>query len=75
MKISIKRYVMQALLKNLISMHTRITDHGNAKDAIKLSKYILKLIKNINNEILDMGPEHTENNSANPPDCSEDNIK
>lgn len=50
MKISVKQFIRNEVIKNLLSAHKRTADEGKMSELICLSKFLLKLGKQIGNE-------------------------
>lgn len=49
--------IRDTAMNNLMQAHQRVTQYGTVKEIITLSKFILKLSKQFNKEVLDFGLE------------------
>lgn len=73
-KVSLKSYIKKTVLKNLLLAHERIAKEGNTKEIIYLSKYILRLTKNGQDEIFYLRTEKDKKSTDEPPKKSEQDI-
>ena len=70
MKIKLKDYLHQQILKNLLDMHRRMSKGVNAKhteELISLSKYILKLGEKAGDVLFEFGLEDSNKGGKRPP--------
>lgn len=68
MKMNYGSFIREQVIKNLLSSQTKIAEAGNAKGLVILSKFILKISHQFDNEILELGFEINNKNSEYPPD-------
>lgn len=71
MKIKLKDYLHQQILKNLLDMHRRMSKGVNAKhteELISLSKYILKLGEKAGDVLFEFGLEDSNKGGKRPPE-------
>ena len=61
-------FIREQVIKNLLSSQTKIAEAWNAKGLVILSKFILKISHQFDNEILELGFEINNKNSEYPPD-------
>lgn len=66
--------IRQAVIKILLSNLDRIAAEGNAKETIALSKYILKLAKQSDQECFEFCIEQCNCPENAPPEAREENI-
>lgn len=62
-------YIRKTVIKNLLSAHRKISDRGNVKSLIILTKFILKISNQFNDMLIDLGLEENDNSSDKPPDA------
>lgn len=67
-------HIRRTVLDNLLTAHKRIAEAGTAKEIILLSKFILKLSKQFDKELLDFGAVERGGGADSPPNDGEDNI-
>ena len=68
MKLNYGSYIREQAIKNLLSSQAKIAETGNARGLVILSKFILKISHQFDNEILELGFEINNKNSEYPPD-------
>lgn len=68
--ISISRDIRKKVIKNLLKAQERIADTGNAKDNIRIAKFLLKTSQKFNGDIQQIGLEENKQTGNNPPYCS-----
>ena len=66
--ISVGKNIRCQIAKNLLSVHEQIADSGNVNALIVLTKFILKLSKQFDNEFFELRPEEQTCGSESPPD-------
>lgn len=59
--------IRDEVIKNLLSAHRRIAEMGEASEAIKLSKYLLRISKNTDNVFININSESNKKNDAPEP--------
>lgn len=52
MEITVKEYIKSHVIKNLLKAHERLSEQGSIKELVKLTKLLLSLAENSNDEIL-----------------------
>lgn len=57
-KIRCSDYVEQQILKNLLTAQGRAADRGDANAVIQLSKYLLRLLKKLDQELVQFRAEN-----------------
>lgn len=67
-------FIRGEVIKNLLSAHKRIAEHGGAKSLIVLSKFILKVSKQFNDKRFQLWPEEGKQDSEQPPEKSKQHI-
>lgn len=65
-KVNAGGYIRDIVMKNLLIAHKRIADAGDILMLIKLSRFILKLSKNYNDELIDFWSEKCSDGAENP---------
>ena len=55
-----EKVMLDEVVKNLLFAHKRIADSGSASDLIKLSRYLMRISKQLQNVLVDIGPENYE---------------
>lgn len=60
--------IRDRVIENLLRAHERITDNGEVRDVVRLSKFILKLSNHFEHNILNFGMEARDNGADNPPE-------
>jgi len=73
-KVNIAHHIRHRVIKNLLHAHERVADQGRAMDLIRLTKVILKLAKQFDNELLDLSLEEADKSTEQPPNEGEENI-
>lgn len=68
MLISVGKNMRYQVLKNLLSAHGQIADSGNISGLIALTKLILKLSKQFDDEFFELGQEEQTCSTERPPD-------
>lgn len=71
MKITLRDYLYQQILKNLLNAHRRMSKGVSAQyteELISLSKYILKLGKKAGNVLFEFGLEDSNKGGKRPPE-------
>ena len=71
MRISIGKNIRCQIAKNLLSAHKRIADSGNVNALIMLTKFVLKLSKQFDDEFLELRQEEQTCNPEGPPNKSQ----
>ena len=66
LKITARTAIEQETIKNLLSAQRRIAESGNAKDVIRISRYLLRLAEKRGNVLVDTIPEGEEQRCGNP---------
>ncbi len=66
MKCKLSSIIEEQAIKNLLSAHKRIAENGSAKDAIRISKYILKISKKVGDVLIDVGAESDQDRRCDP---------
>lgn len=61
-----KTYVLTEVIKNLLSAQKRIAESGNARDLLKVSRYLLKLTDQRCNVLVNILPDEDESGSSEP---------
>ena len=67
MKVLISEHIRKQIVKNLLLAHERIAGEGDVKSIVMLSKFILQLSKNFNNELLELRSEKDNDAHNTPP--------
>lgn len=70
MVISAGKNLRLQIVKNLLSAHKQIADSGNINALIVLTKFMLKISKQFDNELLEFWPKEQTCSSESPPDES-----
>jgi len=73
-KIKVGSYIRNSVLKNLLHAHERIAGEGDIRGLICLSKFILKLSKQFDNELFDFRLKESDDCAEAPPDKCKENI-
>lgn len=73
-KVNIAHHIRHQVIKNLLHAHERVADQGRALDLIRLTKVILKLAKQFDNELLDLSLEEANDGTDQPPEEGQENI-
>lgn len=68
MLISVGKNMRYQILKNLLSAHGQIADSGNISALIALTKFLLKLSKQFDNEFFELGQKEQTCSTEEPPD-------
>lgn len=68
LKMNYGSFIREQAIKNLLSSQAKIAETGNARGLVILSKFILKISHQFDNEILELGFEINNKNSEYPPD-------
>jgi len=66
--ISVGKNIRCQIAKNLLSGHKQIADSGNVNALIVLTKFILKLSKQFDDEFFELRPEEQACSPESPPD-------
>ena len=61
-------FIREQAIKNLLSSQAKIAETGNSRGLVILSKFILKISHQFDNEILELRFEINNKNSEYPPD-------
>ena len=64
-------FIREQAIKNLLSAQGKIAEKGNAKGIIALTKFILKISHQFDNEFLELRFEVEDKNSEYPPEKCE----
>lgn len=67
MKVSIGKDIRHRMIKNLLSAHKQVADSGNVNSLIVLTKFILKLSKQFDDELFELGSKEQDCSSEEPP--------
>ena len=68
MRVSMGKDMRCRIVKNLLSAHQQIADSGNVNALIVLTKFILKLSKQFDDEFFELRPKEQACSSESPPD-------
>ena len=68
MVISVGKNIRCQIAKNLLSAHGQIADSGNVNALIVLTKFILKLSKQFDDEFFELRPKEQACSTESPPD-------
>lgn len=71
MQINYGSSIREQAIKNLLSAQEMIAEKGNARAIIMLTKFILNVSHQFDQELLELGFVVDEKNSKHPPDKSE----
>ncbi|MFR1761888.1 hypothetical protein [Frisingicoccus sp.] len=74
MKIKAGACLRENVMKNLLLAHERIAEYGDITELVCLSKFILKLSKQFDNDLLDFGLKECDDCATAPPDERKENI-
>lgn len=66
LRITYDSIIRKEVIKNLLSAHRRIAEMGGVDEAIKLSKYLLRLSKNTDNVFINISSESNQKRSSDP---------
>lgn len=67
MQVNCGSFIREQAIKNLLSAQRKIAERGNAKGIIALTKFILKISCQFDNEMLELRLEVENKNSEYPP--------
>ena len=68
MKIVAGSAIRERVIKNLLLAHERVAEKGETKELIILSKFIIKLSKKFDNQLLELRTIENEDGGQTPPD-------
>lgn len=71
MQINYGSFIREQAIKNLLSTQEKIAETGNARAIIMLTKFILNISHQFDQELLELGFVVDKENSEHPPDKSE----
>lgn len=67
-------YIRGNVIKNLLRANKRLADQGTAVDVIRLSRFMLKLSRQFDKELLELRAEECKPCAESPPDKREKDI-
>lgn len=73
--VNARGYIFGKVIKNLLYANKRIAEKGDAKAIIALTKFILKISKEFDDELLYLGLEECNESTEKPPKKSENQIE